>query len=225
MTESDRTPHQGSAADEPVYADRVYRSVPSVIAGVMMLAVAAWLIIDAVVSGSGATPWVALAAAPVFAFPVIAYTLRPVVRANDRRLIVRNPLRTIVAPWSTVEGLKAGYSVELFASGRKFQVWAIPVSIRQRKKATRRATRATAEGDPALRSPARPGKAPRTPRPDQLDPTRAWSDAVVGALQEQAERNAHKPSAGGELQATWCWWIIAPTLAGLVALVSVIAAT
>ncbi|MDR3032616.1 MAG: PH domain-containing protein [Kitasatospora sp.] len=221
MTESDRTPHQGSAAEEPVYADRVYRSVPSVIAGAMMLAVAAWLIIDAVVSGTGATPWVALAAAPVFAFPVIAYTLRPVVRANDRRLVVRNPLRTIVAPWGKVEQLKAGYSVELVADGRKFQVGAIPVSIRQRKKATRRATRAAAEGDPNL--PARPAR--KTPRPDQLDPTRAWSDAVVTALQEQAERNAHKPAAAGELQATWCWWIIAPTLAGLVALVSVIAAT
>ncbi|QKW19849.1 PH domain-containing protein [Kitasatospora sp. NA04385] len=224
MTESDRTPHQGSAADEPVYADRVYRSVPSVVAGAMMLAVAAWLITDAVVTGSGATPWVALAAAPVFAFPVIAYTLRPVVRANDRRLVVRNPLRTIVAPWSKVEGLKAGYSVELFADGRKFQVWAIPVSIRQRKKATRRATRAVAEGDPALRSPARPGKAPRTPRPDELDSTRAWSDAVVNALQEQAERNAHKASAAGEVTATWCWWVIAPTLAGLVALVAVVLA-
>ncbi|BAJ28813.1 MULTISPECIES: PH domain-containing protein [Kitasatospora] len=222
MTESDRTPHQGVAADEPVYADRVYRSVPSVVAGAMMLAVAAWLIIDAVVSGTGATPWVALAAAPVFVFPVIAYTLRPVVRANDQRLVVRNPLRTIVAPWGKVETLKAGYSVELFADGRKFQVWAIPVSIRQRKKATRRANRATAEGDPVLR---RGTRTPRTPRADQLDPNRAWSDAVVSTLQDQAERNAGKASASGDLQTTWCWWIIAPTLAGLLALVSVIAAT
>ncbi|MFD7736391.1 PH domain-containing protein, partial [Kitasatospora phosalacinea] len=117
MTESDRTPHQGSAADEPVYADRVYRSVPSVIAGVMMLAVAAWLIIDAVVSGSGATPWVALAAAPVFAFPVIAYTLRPVVRANDRRLLGRHPRRAVGAPRCPGEGLHGGGSGGNLAAG------------------------------------------------------------------------------------------------------------
>ncbi|MFD5565354.1 PH domain-containing protein [Kitasatospora griseola] len=222
MTESDRTPDQGSAADGPKYADRVHRSVPGVIAGVMLLGVAGWLIIDAVVSGTGATPWVALAAAPVFVFPVAAYTLRPVVKSNDQRLLVRNPLRTVVVPWASVEGLRAGYSVELFAGGRKFQVWAVPVSIRQRKKATRRAARAAAQGDPALpKARTRQTSA----RPDQLDPTRAWSDAVVASLQEQAERYARNPGASGEVRATWCWWVIAPTLAGLVALVSVVAAT
>ncbi|MFJ8438325.1 PH domain-containing protein [Kitasatospora griseola] len=222
MTESDRTPDQGSAADGPKYADRVHRSVPGVIAGVMLLGVAGWLIIDAVVSGTGATPWVALAAAPVFVFPVAAYTLRPVVKSNDQRLLVRNPLRTVVVPWASVEGLRAGYSVELFAGGRKFQVWAVPVSIRQRKKATRRAARAVAQGDPAQ---ARTRTKQTSSRPDQLDPTRAWSDAVVASLQEQAERYARNPGASGEVRATWCWWVIAPTLAGLVALVSVVAAT
>jgi hypothetical protein len=224
MTESDRTPDPGSAADEPQYADRVYRSVPGIISGVMLLAVAAWLIGDAVVAGTGATPWVALAAAPVFGFPVAAYTLRPVVRANDRRLLVRNPLRTVVAPWGKVEGLKAGYSVELFAGGHKYQVWAVPVSLRQRKKATRRAARAAAEGDPKQSRPGLTATAARTPRPGELDPTRAWSDAVVEALQQQAERNAHHPAAQGEVEVSWCWWVIVPTLVGLVALVSVILA-
>ncbi|OKJ17293.1 PH domain-containing protein [Kitasatospora sp. CB01950] len=221
MTESDRTPDQGSAANGPKYADRVYRSVPGVIAGVMLLGVAGWLIIDAIISGTGATPWVAAAAAPVFGFPVAAYTLRPVVKSNDQRLLVRNPLRTVVAPWATVEGLKAGYSVELHAGGRKFQVWAIPVSLRQRKKATRRAGKAAAAGDPHLP----PSRSKQQPRHDQLDPTRAWSDAVVTALQDQADRHRTDPDAAGAIRATWCWWVIAPTLAGLVALISVVAAT
>ncbi|MFD0528574.1 PH domain-containing protein [Kitasatospora arboriphila] len=118
MTESDGTPHPGPAApEEPQYADRVYRSGPGIISGVLLLAVAAWLIGDAVISGTGRTPWVALAAAPVFVFPVIAYTLRPAVCANERRLLVRNPLRSVHAPWSQVEGLRSGYSVELFAAG------------------------------------------------------------------------------------------------------------
>ncbi|MFJ1756780.1 PH domain-containing protein [Kitasatospora sp. NPDC088134] len=219
MTESDRTPDQGSAADGPQYADRVYRSVPGLIAGVMLLGIAGWLIVDAVLNGTGATPWVALCAAPVFALPVAAYTLRPAVKANDRRLLVRNPLRTIVAPWAAVEGLKAGYSVELFAGGRKFQVWAVPVSIRQRKRAHRRATRAVAEGDPRTGA----GRS-RGHREHGLDPSRAWSDAVVASLQEQAERNAHQPGAAGEVRVAWCWWVIAPTLVGLVALVGVILA-
>ncbi|WP_371497425.1 PH domain-containing protein [Kitasatospora sp. NBC_00374] len=232
MTESDGTPHPGSAAPEPQYADRTYRSVPGIISGVMLLAVAAWLIGDAVLNGTGKTPWVALAAAPVFAFPVIAYTLRPVVYANERRLLVRNPLRTVEAPWAAVEGLRAGYSVELFAGGKKYQVWAVPVSLRQRKRANRQAARAAAAGDPVI-SGGHPrttggrntnplaGRAARTGA--ESDPTRAWSDQVVDSLQELAERNAGRPDAAGPVDVRWCWWIIAPTLAGLVALVTLIA--
>jgi len=222
MTESDGTPDQGSAApepkgSEPEYADRVHRSVPGIISGVMLLGIAGWLIVDAMISGTGRTPWVALAAAPVFAFPVIAYTLRPAVLANDRRLLVRNPLRTINAPWAAVEGLKAGYSVELFTGGKKYQVWAVPVSLRQRKRAGRVAARAAAAGERPVTE--------RRLRPGESDPTRAWSDQVVAQLQEQADRNAGRPEAAGEATVSWCWWIIAPTLVGLVALITLIVAT
>ncbi|MCX5212532.1 PH domain-containing protein [Kitasatospora sp. NBC_00240] len=226
MTDSDGTPHQGSAAPEgePVYADRVYRSVPGIISGVMLLAIAGWLIVDAVITGTGKTPWVALAAVPVFAAPVVAYTLRPAVLADDRRLLVRNPLRTVHAPWASVEGLRAGYSVELFASGKKYQVWAVPVSLRQRKRANRLAARSAASGDPhasRLGTLVRPSM---PVLPGAPDPNRAYSDQVVAVLQDLAERNGGRPDAAGEATATWCWWIIAPTLAGLVALIAVIAA-
>ncbi|MEV8099770.1 PH domain-containing protein [Kitasatospora sp. NPDC085879] len=214
MTESDGTPHPGPAApEEPEYADRVYRSGPGIISGVLLLAVAAWLIGDAVISGTGRTPWVALAAAPVFVFPVIAYTLRPAVYANERRMLVRNPLRSVHAPWSEVEGLRSGYSVELFAAGHKYQVWAVPVSIRQRKAANRRAMRVAKDGAPS--APLRAG---------ENDPTRAWSDQVVANLLEMAERYAGKPEAKGEVAVRWCWWVIVPTVLGLIALVTLIAA-
>ncbi|AUY51440.1 PH domain-containing protein [Streptomyces sp. CB01881] len=224
MTESDGKPHQGSAGSdgEPVYADRVYRSIPGVISGVLLLAVAGWLIGDAALNGTGKTPYVALAAVPVFAFPVIAYTLRPAVLANDRRLVVRNPLRTITAPWASVDALRAGYSVELLADGRKFQVWAVPVSLRQRKRANRAQQRGGVEHTSRLGMVVG-----RQPTPEVLgspDSTRAWSDQVVAVLQEMAERNASSPDAAGPLTVRWCWWIIAPTLAGLVALITAIAA-
>ncbi|MED7952231.1 MULTISPECIES: PH domain-containing protein [unclassified Streptomyces] len=224
MTESDGKPHQGSAGSdgEPVYADRVYRSVPGVISGVLLLAVAAWLIGDAAINGSGKTPWVSLAAVPVFVLPVIAYTLRPAVLANERRLVVRNPLRTIIAPWAAVDALRAGYSVELLADGRKFQVWAVPVSLRQRKRAARareHGGRQHASRLGMVFGQASSGAAVQ----GSTDPNRAWSDQVVGVLQETAERNASRPDAAGPVQVRWCWWIIAPTLAGLVALITIIA--
>jgi hypothetical protein len=113
--------------------------------------------------------------------------------------------------------------VELFAGGAKYQVWAVPVSLRQRKRATRNASRAAAAGDPGnsrgagLLGMSRGG-------PGAPDPTRAWSDQVADSLQETAERNAALPGASGPVVITWCWWIIAPTLAGLIALVTLIAA-
>ncbi|MFF7989888.1 PH domain-containing protein [Kitasatospora xanthocidica] len=226
MTDSDGTPTPGPAAPggDPEYADRVYRSVPGVISGVFLLAVAAWLIGDAVVTGTGKTPYVALAAMPVFAFPVIAYTLRPVVRASADRLVVRNPWRTVTAPWASVDALRAGYSVELLAGGKKYQVWAVPVSLRQRKRATRAKSRGNAEH--ASRTGLGMGLAARTNPVVQgsSDPTRAWSDQVTEVLTQMAERNARRPGAAGPVVVRWCWWVIAPALAGLVALIAVIAA-
>ncbi|MFJ8044680.1 PH domain-containing protein [Kitasatospora sp. NPDC096147] len=220
MTESDGKPDPGRAASEPQYADRVYRSVPGVISGVMLLAVAGWLIIDAALNGTGRTPWIALACAPVFCLPVAAYTLRPAVLADDRRLLVRNPFRTVHAPWATVEGLRSGYSVELFAEGKKYQVWAVPVSLRARKRAGRAAARAAAGGDPRASRTASLGSSLRGTKPGESDPTKAWSDQVVLTLQELAERNAGKPEAAGPVTVRWCWWIIAPTLVGLITLIT-----
>ncbi|MER7766371.1 PH domain-containing protein [Kitasatospora sp. NPDC096140] len=226
MTDSDGTPHRGPAAPdgEPEYADRVYRSVPGVISGVFLLALATWLIGDAAVTGTGKTPYVALAALPVFAFPVIAYTLRPVVRASSSRLVVRNPWRTITAPWASVDALRAGYSVELLAGDKKYQVWAVPVSLRQRKRANRAQSRSNAEH--ASRTGLGMGLASRTNPVVQgsPDPTRAWSDQVTDVLTQMAERNARRPEAAGPIEVRWCWWVIAPALVGLVALVAVIAA-
>ncbi|MEV7359601.1 PH domain-containing protein [Kitasatospora sp. NPDC088264] len=223
MTDSDGKPRQGSAAPDgdPAYADRVYRSVPGVISGVLLLAVAGWLIGDAVLNGTGKTPYVSLAAVPVFAFPVIAYTLRPAVLADRSRLLVRNPWRTITAPWASVDALRAGYSVELLAGGKKYQVWAVPVSLRQRKRATRAQQRGGAEH--ASRMGMVFGRQANPVVQGSPDPTRAWSDQVTNVLQEMAERNARRPDAAGPVEVAWCWWVIAPTLAGLAALITVIA--
>ncbi|GAB2693778.1 PH domain-containing protein [Kitasatospora kifunensis] len=226
MTESAGTPDPGPAAsaDGPKYAEHVFRSTPGIISGVMLLAVAGWLIVDAVVSGTGKTPWVALACAPLFAAPVIAYTLRPAVTAGLDRLVVRNPLRTIVVPWAEVQGLRAGYSAELTAEEKTYQLWAVPVSLRQRKKAERRGLLSVSGAEPRAMQIGSLGKLQRGSVAGAPDHNRAWSDQVVDLLREQAKMNAVRPTAKGEVTVTWCWWIIAPTLVGLVALVALLAA-
>ena len=93
-------------------------------------AIGAWLGIDAMIRGEGRAPWLALAGL-LFAVPlVIAFTVRPAVFAGQDRLRVRNPFRTITLPWASVEAVRAGYSSEVLAGGAKYQMWAIPVSLR-----------------------------------------------------------------------------------------------
>lgn len=114
---------------------------------------------------------------------IVAFTLRPAVYANADRLAIRNPLRLIVLPWGQVAGLRSGYSNEVLdQSGRKFQLWAVPVSLRGRKKAAQREARQAADASgkrrggggglgasaasaeaPAVRHPDRPGRCVRRP--------------------------------------------------------------
>ncbi|MER7997826.1 PH domain-containing protein [Streptomyces sp. NPDC095613] len=192
----------------PAYADRVYRSAGGIAGGAMMLLIILWLGGDALVRGTGRTPWLALAGM-LFAVPLIAaYTVRPAVFANRDRLRVRNPLRTITLPWGVVTDVRARFSCEVFTESGKYQMWAVPVSLRQRKRADRR------QGAPTRSDPfAAPGtETPRTPTP-------ALADQAVADLRDLSERAESRPEAQGEPVVRWAYEVIAPALAGLVLLV------
>lgn len=223
---SDRpTPPSGGAPGQPQYADRAYRSMAGMVGGVGLIAVACWLGGDAIANGKGHTPWLAIAAM-LLALPlIVALTLRPAVFANADRIRVRNPFRTITVPWAGVDGVRSSYSTELLAGGKKYQLWAIPVSLRARKRAARQTARAKAAGDDAFTPGAgrRPASYGRNPRPvSGADPTvRAWSDQALAELRELAER--HEGAAGTE-EATapvvrWCWEVLAPAAAGAIVLI------
>ncbi|WP_059013093.1 PH domain-containing protein [Streptomyces specialis] len=99
------------------YADRVYRSPAAILAGILLLGLGGWLGGDAIVRGDGRAP-VTAACVLLFAVPlVVAFTFRPAVFASDERVRVRNPFRTVTAPWGTVEAIRASYSTELLAAG------------------------------------------------------------------------------------------------------------
>ncbi|MFD7286152.1 PH domain-containing protein [Streptomyces sp. NPDC059863] len=208
------TPEQPT---EPTYADRVFRSAGGIVGGGLLLVITLWLGGDALFRGAGRTPWLALASL-LFVVPlVIAFTLRPAVYANADRLRIRNPFRTITLPWSSVSTVRARFSCEaLTEDGTKYQLWAVPVSLRQRKRADRRQARSGA-GLPGRRSAPASASAAHANAADQL--AMAQADRTVAELRELAERSASRPSAQGEPTVRWAYEVMGPAVAGLIVLI------
>ncbi|GHE34097.1 PH domain-containing protein [Streptomyces vinaceus] len=208
--------------EEPAYEDRVYRSPMAVVTGVLLLALIAWLCGDALVRGSGNTPWFA-AAIGLLAVPLtVAFTVRPAVFANADRMRVRNPFRVIELPWGAVDAVRAGYSAEALADGSKYQLWAVPVSLRARKKANRQQNRQSLPGRGGLAGRGA-GSAGGSGAAAAADPQLAPADQVVDELRQLAERGASRPGAQGGVRVRWAYEIIAPAVLGALSLVVLIA--
>ncbi|MEW9516504.1 PH domain-containing protein [Streptomyces tubercidicus] len=193
------------------YAERSYRSPAALVGGALLLLLGLWLGGDALLRGVPHTKLTALFALLLGVPLVFAFTLRPLVRAGEDRLTVRNPFRTITLPWGAVEDLRAAFSAEVFTSGGKYQLWAIPVSLRQRKKVSRQAAR---------------GSAPR-PRfglnADHGPVPRAMADQSLDELREIKERAAHRESAHGEPVVRWAYGVLVPMAVGAVGVAVMVA--
>ncbi|MEW1826466.1 PH domain-containing protein [Streptomyces sp. NPDC088196] len=217
------TPH-------PEPQDQTHRSSGGIVGGVLLLAIVGWLGIDALVTGHGRTPWLALAGLILVVPLIVAFTLRPAVYANENRLRIRNPFRIIVLPWGTIAGLRSGFSNEVVTqTGTKFQLWSIPVSLRARKKAARREARAAAEAPGAQSGGGRRGAFGGTGAGSRsgiapAGSTRAESDQVMADLRELLESREQAESAQGEVTVRWAYEVIAPALAGAV-LMAILLAT
>ncbi|MFF9202601.1 PH domain-containing protein [Streptomyces sp. NPDC014986] len=224
-------PSQPSGPGATQYQDRIYRSPAGLAGGVLLLAVIGWLGIDAVVAGEGRTPWLALATMLLLVPLVVAYTLRPAVYVNDDRLRVRNPFRVIVLPWARVASLRSGFSNEVLAdSGEKYQLWALPVSLRARSRAARQETRAAAQaarGNAGGRN--RGGAGPADPGDVPAGPRRAESDRAMDEMRELHELRQGAPAARGgataqdEVTVRWAYEIVGPAVAGAVLLAVLLA--
>jgi hypothetical protein len=209
---------------EPESKDRVYRSVPAIAGGVLLLAIAGWLGIDAVISGEGRTPWMALAVLILIVPLVVAFTLRPAVYAGDDRLRIRNPFRVIVLPWGQIASLKSAYSNEVRTeSGAKYQLWAVPVSLRARKKAARREMRATAQARREMGRDEGRGSAlgMRAGLGDGLGggpvsdgPVRAETDRIMDELRGLHEARHQAETAQGDVTVRWAYEVVGPAVVG-----------
>ncbi|MDF6044466.1 PH domain-containing protein [Streptomyces sp. JH14] len=202
---------------EPTYADRAFRSPAGLVGGVLLILLLGWMGIDAAFRGHGRVPWLALSGLLTIVPLIVAFTLRPAVFANDQRIRIRNPFRTITMPWTSVAGIRARFSTELFTEdGKKYQLWAVPVSLRQRKKAARQQSRKS-QDDPHRRTSVHADVRDTTART-------AATDQAVADLQELAERAAAGGADGsGVVEVRWAYEVMVPAVVGAVVLAVLLA--
>jgi Bacterial PH domain len=225
------SPSPSPTPQQPKFADRAFRSPMGIAGGCMTLALGLWLVLDAGLRGSGRTPLMSLAFLLLGAPLVVAFTLRPVVYVGDHRMLVRNPFRTITVPWARVEAVHSRYSTEIVADGTKYQLWAVPVSMRARKRAYRQTARAAAPAAPGgllgrgrgrdMSDPFGPGRPARPARPESDGPVLAPSDQAVEDLRDMARRNAEHPESQAPVAVRWAYEVIAPAVAGAIAVLVV----
>ncbi|MFI2643019.1 PH domain-containing protein [Streptomyces sp. NPDC018610] len=225
------TPEHESPA--PEYKDRTNRSTGGIAGGIVLLAVVLWLGFDAMFTGDGRTPWLALAGMILVAPFVVAFTLRPAVFVNQDRLRLRNPFRVIVLPWGQIAVLRSGYSNEVITkSGDKYQMWAVPVSLRARKRAARQEARAATAGERgvgggrgAIGGVIGRGSTRGLSGGGSADgPIRAEGDQFMADLRELQEARENAESAQGAVSVRWAYEILGPALAGALVMIVLLVA-
>ncbi|MDQ0956158.1 hypothetical protein QFZ66_000036 [Streptomyces sp. B4I13] len=214
---------------QPAATDRIFRSPVGIATGAVLLVVFLWFGISTVVSAEGGTPWKALAGLLLVIPLLIAFTLRPAVFADDHRLRIRNPFRTITLPWGTVSGLRAGHSNEVFdQTGAKYQLWAVPVSVRGVRQAGYEQMRMVesslvAGGRPLNRRGLFDAGRPDAPSAE-TERLRPRSGRTIDSLRALQEAGATTKKGQGRPEVRWAYEIIVPAALGLVLLTVLLAA-
>jgi hypothetical protein len=114
----------------------VYRGVGALIGGALVTLFCLGGAVDLLVE-EGRADLVGAAVLLLVAALAFAYGVFPAAFAYDGRLVVRNPMRTITVPWSAVTNLTAKLSFIVHTEQARYTVWAVPVSLRDRRKAER----------------------------------------------------------------------------------------
>jgi hypothetical protein len=121
-----------STAEKPT----VYRGPAALIGGALVVLFCGFGAIDLLIE-SGTQDLVAAAVLTLVAVLAGLYGVYPAAFAWNDRLVVRNPFRTIELPWDAVTDLSARLSFIAHTESRRFTVWAIPVSLRERRRSER----------------------------------------------------------------------------------------
>ncbi|MBW8806976.1 MAG: hypothetical protein JF587_24445 [Catenulisporales bacterium] len=162
----------------------------------------------------------------------------PAAFSYGEHLLIRNPFRRIEIAWPRVESITARLSTVVQtvpAEGRahKFTIWAIPVSMHERRKADRAAAKKVrqvrAEASQANRGGtagrglggAGYGRPPRV-REDPLE-TMAFADQAVVEMKDRQRACSTPAEQAAPTKVLWTWYTLAPFVLSIGLLVAAVA--
>jgi hypothetical protein len=207
-------------ADKPT----VYRAPGSVIGGGIIIVLAGAAIVDLLITSP--RHWLGIAV--LLAAAVVAYFLGvyPAAFSDRHRLVVRNPFRKVVLPWPRVDRIAVRLSFDVFAAetSAKYTVWAIPVSLRDRRKADRARWREAADRErEARRGRPSPGGSGVFGTPSTRHTTQPLADQAYQEIEERRAACQDHVDDVPPVTATWTWQAFA-ALATAVLLIALAAA-
>jgi hypothetical protein len=142
-----------NATGKPTEKPTVYRGAMALAGGVVVAALGVAGAVDLLVD-SGTQDLVGAAVLLLIATMAVAYGIYPAAFTTAELLRIRNPFRTIVVPWPAVTDINARLSFVVQAAERRYTIWAIPVSMHERRKAERSRLRDLSRNDRSTRGRA-----------------------------------------------------------------------
>lgn len=171
----------------------VYRGPAALIGGALVVLFCGFGAIDLLIE-SGTQDLVAAAILTLVAVLAALYGVYPAAFAWNDRLVVRNPFRTIDLPWDAVTDLSARLSFMAHTESRRFTVWAIPVSLRERRRFERHRLKDLSQSQ-RLASRGVPANMPQSGNRRPYDPADRLSMADQAIEEMNARREAYAVQA------------------------------
>ncbi|MFL6116573.1 MAG: hypothetical protein ACJ786_35235 [Catenulispora sp.] len=163
----------------------------------------------------------------------------PAAFSYGEHLLIRNPFRRIEIAWPRVESVTARLStvvetVPEEGGARKFTIWAIPVSMHERRKADRSAAKQVrqvrAEANRANRPGGAAGRGPGGAgygRPSRMreDPVEimAFADQAVVEMKDRRRACSTPAEQAAPTKVMWTWYTLAPFAVSIALLVAAVA--
>lgn len=178
---------RGASFTSPAEKPTVYRGVGAIVGGGLAVLFCLYGAIDLLVE-SGSADLIGSAVLLLVVVLAFFFGVYPAAFSDQDGLLVRNPFRTIRLPWSAVTELSAHLSFVAHTDGSRYTVFAIPVSLRDRRKADKQRLKSLAQAQREARRGggrgAEPFGGPRVHHDEHIERL-AFADQAVTEMNER----------------------------------------